>query len=216
MKRIVFTFILAALFSFMANAESVSKSEAFNIAQQYLISKGKILNQGRTPYRSVRSVAGEPQSAYYYVFNAEGGNGYVIVSGDDRTPEILGYVDNGSFDEDAIPENMKSWLQLYVDQIKFLADNDITVDKHAIRARKMTRSTRHSIPVLINSRWDQGQPYNITCPYYYLEDKSVEVNAYVKSQPSSYTYLFEEFDFDDWKFVVDDENAYFVTLRHFI
>ena len=42
-------------------------------------------------------------------------------------------------------------------------------------------------------------------PYYYLEDKSVEVNAYVKSQPSSYTYLFEEFDFDDWKFVVDDE-----------
>ena len=42
-------------------------------------------------------------------------------------------------------------------------------------------------------------------PYYYLEDKSVEVNAYVNSQPSSYTYLFEEFDFDDWKFVVDDE-----------
>ena len=180
MKRIVFTFILAALFSFMANAESVSKSEAFNIAQQYLISKGKILNQGRTPYRSVRSVAGEPQSAYYYVFNAEGGNGYVIVSGDDRTPEILGYVDNGSFDEDAIPENMKSWLQLYVDQIKFLADNDITVDKHAIRARKMTRSTRHSIPVLINSRWDQGQPYNITCPYYYLEDDEKEATALPK------------------------------------
>ena len=42
-------------------------------------------------------------------------------------------------------------------------------------------------------------------PYYYLEDKSVEVNAYVNSQPSSYTYLFEEFDFDNWKFVVDDE-----------
>lgn len=177
MKRIVFTIILTALFSFVANAESVSKSDAFNTAQQYLLSKGKILNQSRTPYRSVRSVAGEPQSAYYYVFNAEGGNGYVIVSGDNRTPEILGYVDNGSFDEETIPENMKSWLQLYVDQIKFLADNDITVDKRAIRARAMARSTRHSIPVLIKSRWDQREPYNITCPYYYLEDDENEATA---------------------------------------
>lgn len=180
MKRILFTFILAASFSVVANAESVSKSEAFNTAQQYLLSKGKILNQSRTPYRSVRSVAGEPQSAYYYVFNAEGGNGYVIVSGDDRTPEILGYVDNGSFDEETIPENMKSWLQLYVDQIKFLADNDITVDKRAMRARAMARSTRHSLPVLIKSRWDQGQPYNITCPYYYLEDDYNESTALPK------------------------------------
>ena len=177
MKRIVFTFILAALVSFVAKAESVSKSEAFNTAQQYLLSKGKILNQSRAPYRSVRSVVGQPQSAYYYVFNAEGGNGYVIVSGDDRTPEILGYVDKGSFDEENIPENMKSWLQLYVDQIKFLADNNITVDKRAVKARALARATRHSVPVMLTSRWNQGKPYNITCPKYYLEDDENETTA---------------------------------------
>jgi hypothetical protein len=177
MKKIVFTFILAALVSLVAKAESVSRSEAFNTAQQYLLSKGKILNQGRTPYRSVRNVAGQPQSAYYYVFNAEGDNGYVIVSGDDRTPEILGYVDKGSFDEENIPENMKSWLQLYVDQIKFLIDNNITVDKRAVRARAMARATRHSVPVMITSRWNQGKPYNITCPKYYLEDDTKESSA---------------------------------------
>ena len=97
MKRFLFTFI-AALLSLVIRAESISRSEAFNTAQQYLLSRGKILNQSRAPYRSVRSVDGKPQSAYYYVFNAEGENGYVIVSGDDRTPAILGYVDNGSFD----------------------------------------------------------------------------------------------------------------------
>lgn len=186
MKRFVFTFILATLASFMVKAESVSRSEAFNIAQQYMLTKGKILNQDRTPYRSVRKVDGQTQSAYYYVFNAEGGNGYVIVSGDDRTPEILGYVDNGSFDEENIPENMKSWLQLYVDQIKFLADNNITVDKRVLKARAKARSTRHSVPVLVKTRWNQGRPYNITCPNYYLEeDQNEETALPLKSGPAT-------------------------------
>ena len=176
MKRILFTFV-CTLVSFVAKSESISRSDAFNTAQQYMLSKGKILNKSRAPYRSVRSVAGQPLSAYYYVFNAESDNGYVIVSGDDRTPEILGYVDHGSFDEEQIPENMKSWLQLYVDQIKFLIDNNITVDKRALRARAMSRATRHSVPVMITSRWNQGQPYNITCPKYYLEDDTKEATA---------------------------------------
>ena len=177
MKRIVITFVCATLVSFVAKAESVSKSEAFNTAQQYLLSKGKILNKDRVPFRSVRSVNGQPQSAYYYVFNAEGGNGYVIVSGDDRTPEILGYVENGSFDEENIPDNMKSWLQLYVDQIKYLVDNNVTVDKRILKARAMSRATRHSIPVMVTSRWNQGKPYNITCPNYYLEEDKNESTA---------------------------------------
>ena len=176
MKRIVIAFV-CTLATLVAKAESVSRSDAFNTAQQYMLSKGKILNKSRAPYRSVRSVAGQPLSAYYYVFNAESDNGYVIVSGDDRTPEILGYVDHGSFDEEQIPENMKSWLQLYVDQIKFLIDNNITVDKRALRARAMSRATRHSVPVMITSRWNQGQPYNITCPKYYLEDDTKEATA---------------------------------------
>ena len=174
MKRIAFTLVLSVLISLVTKAESVSKSDAFNTAQQYLLSKGKILNQNRIPYRSVRKVKGQPESAYYYVFNAEGGNGYVIVSGDDRTPEILGYVDNGSFDEENIPDNMKSWLQLYVDQIKYLVDNNITVDKRAIKARAKAQATRHSVPELLTTRWNQGRPYNITCPKYYLEDDTEE------------------------------------------
>lgn len=186
MKRIIFAFVLSALIPFVAKAESVSKSEAFNTAQQYLLSKGKILNQSRMPYRAIRKVNGQPESAYYYVFNAEGGNGYVIVSGDDRTPEILGYVDNGSFDAESIPDNMKSWLQLYVDQIKFLVDNNITVDKNAIKARAKAQATRRSVPEMLTTRWNQGKPYNITCPNYYKEDDTDEQTALpLKSGPAT-------------------------------
>ena len=42
-------------------------------------------------------------------------------------------------------------------------------------------------------------------PYYYLQDKSVEVNAYVKSEPSSYISLFEEFNFHNLKYEIEEE-----------
>ena len=43
----------------------------------------------------------------YYVFNTNDDNGFVIVSGDDRTAEILAYSDNGRFNADEIPDNMR-------------------------------------------------------------------------------------------------------------
>jgi hypothetical protein len=174
MKRIFISVFLAAFATYVAKAESVTKSEAYSTAQQYMFAKGKIISQSKTPFRSVRKANGQPESAYYYVFNADGGNGYVIVSGDDRTPEILGYVDSGSFDPNNIPENMKSWLQLYEDQIKFLVDNNITVNKKAVRARSKAQTTHRSVPEILTTRWNQGQPYNITCPDYYLEDDTKE------------------------------------------
>ena len=32
----------------------------------------------------------------FYIFNTEGGNGFVLVSADDRMPDILGYSEKGS------------------------------------------------------------------------------------------------------------------------
>ena len=48
-------------------------------------------------------------------------------------------------------------------------------------------------------------------PHYYLQDKSVEVNAYVKSQPSDYVYLSEEFDFENWKYINGIEKELNIT-----
>jgi hypothetical protein len=47
----------------------------------------------------------------YYVFNYEGG-GYVIVSGDDRAEEILGY-GSGRMDVNNLPSNVAWWLNQY-------------------------------------------------------------------------------------------------------
>lgn len=58
-----------------------------------------------------------------YAFNIEGG-GYVIASADDRTLPVLGYSQTGSFDVNQIPDNMRTWLQGYAEQIRMLGDAD--------------------------------------------------------------------------------------------
>ena len=39
----------------------------------------------------------------FYVFNDKANGGYVIVSGDERTPDVLGYSDDGHYDSRSVP-----------------------------------------------------------------------------------------------------------------
>ena len=177
MKKISFS-LLALCLAFMASAEPVRKQAALYTAQSYLLEKGKTINANSSASQTFRRKASGQSSSeetvgeqpYYYVFNVGEDNGYVIVSGDDRTEPILGYVEQGSFDPDNIPENMRSWLQFYADQIKFIIDNDIEPNSPILKKRNKVRGTKHSVPELLTTRWNQGSPYNILCPKYYKED----------------------------------------------
>lgn len=95
---------------------------------------------------------------YLHVFNIDGG-GYVVVSGDDRTEDILGYSLTGTFDPENLPENMRAFLQEYADGIQYLDDNNIKVSKGGAPMRAKT-----SISKLVQTTWDQWAPYNIYCP----------------------------------------------------
>ena len=106
---------------------------------------------------------------YLHVFNIDGG-GYVIVSGDDRTEEILGYSTTGTFDAEKMPENMRAFLQEYVDGIQYLKDHNVqkttTGTPQKVRKGDVRRVAKTSIDPLINARWNQGDPYNQFCPAY--------------------------------------------------
>ena len=110
MKKTLISLLTLCLVT-MASAEPVGKQAALYTAQAYMLAKGKVMNSSQLPFKSSRKAAaptsGE-EAAYYYIFNAENDGGYVIISGDDRTEPILGYVEQGSFDPDNIPENMRS------------------------------------------------------------------------------------------------------------
>ncbi len=97
----------------------------------------------------------------FYVFNNPDGSGFTIVSADDRLPAVLGFSENGSFDLDRIPSNMKWWLGEYCSEIsRFLAEDPAMPP---LRRRAMAKD-RDPIEAMLTSRWDQGDPYNRQCP----------------------------------------------------
>ena len=99
----------------------------------------------------------ETMAASYYVFNVGEGHGFVIAGADDRIPAVLGYSSKGQFDPQHMPENMKAWLQGYNDQMAYL-------NEHPEAAAPQKTVSGGSISPLLQSEWDQGNPYNLLCP----------------------------------------------------
>lgn len=133
------------------------------------------------PARSIKGVATSSDTPAYYVFNAENENGYVIVSGDDRTEEILGYATNGSFDMDNMPENVKAWLQGYTEQIAML---ETYVPQQQNAAQYTSQWT--AIAPLTKTKWNQSAPYNNQCPLHDGERSVTGCTATAMAQVMKY------------------------------
>ena len=153
MKKILLT-LLAFMATMAVNAEQVSKHQALQKAQQFM--PGKQFGEGRSFARSGNLSEHEP----FYVFNAEGNQGFVIVSGDDRTSEILGYSKTGSLDLNRLPENLKGWLDGYARQIEALGTSAQPVQ----RAKTRGADSWAAIAPMIQTKWNQYYPYNMMCP----------------------------------------------------
>lgn len=108
-------------------------------------------------------------SPAYYVFNKVGGNGFVIVSGDDIIKPILAYSYVNSFHVENMPDNLRAWMAYYREQINWAREENIVSDEETIwaweRLRDEIDSAKNSEEVLIETAlWDQTAPYNLLCP----------------------------------------------------
>ena len=145
--------LIGLLISLGSFAGDVTEAEALQKAQQFMQGKQfKHKNLRRAPSKNVESKA-------YYVFNVENNGGFVIVAGDDRMTEILGYSDTGNVNLDSIPEQMKWLLDGYQTIYRKLS----TSTDNTPKAR---RTTRTNIEPLLTTTWGQENPYNEMCPMY--------------------------------------------------
>ena len=168
-----FLLLASIIFSTGVFAGPVSKNQAKSIAQDFLVERNPKAVLKSEPNRAAKKVKGieADDEAYYYIFNTEGNNGFVIVSGDDRTPAVLGYSDEGSFDVERIPSNMKYWLSCYEEQLEALSQmNDTEAARVLSVSRKAPKATRNSIAPLITTKWDQATPYWNECPQFMISD----------------------------------------------
>ena len=169
MKRILTTLAAVLCCAITLFAEPVSPSVARQRAAHFLQSKGCMLKNEalRAPRRAMgRTSLGETaaEASPYYVYNAAGDNGFVVVSGDDCVGDnlVLGYTDQGSFNADAIPANMQWWLDEMARQIAEMS-------RLGIKARAV--ELHADVPYMVTALWNQGSavynaanPYNAFCP----------------------------------------------------
>ncbi len=178
MRRIISTAVFLLTAIIMA-AGPVDRNDARAKATAFLASKGKaISNSESMPRLNLQSNGNNSQKEYFHIFNAENNGGYVIVSADDRTAPILGYTDQGEFCEAQMPENMRSWLQHYVDEMEWLNEHPQYAALNSSTEAELqggpvhAQKPHHAIAPILTCLWNQGDPYNQMCPIYYNADGS--------------------------------------------
>lgn len=124
--------------------------------------------------KRVKSVSGEVPA--YYVFPNGEGKGFTVVSGDDRLPEVVGYSDKGTYDEENLPSNYVGFMKAYEEMVGLL-DNGDSRASASIAEAKALRSSGYQqptvAPLLGSIQWNQMIPYNKMCPMYNSTDRSV-------------------------------------------
>ncbi|MBR6202830.1 MAG: C10 family peptidase, partial [Bacteroidaceae bacterium] len=94
------------------------------------------------------------------------------VSGSDCAPGVLGYSNEGTFDASNLPDNMKAWLQGYADQMAWLESHGGQQAEAQVNSRR-AGGVKASIAPMIETKWDQDNPYNLDCPDFLNGQKSV-------------------------------------------
>lgn len=163
MRKIYLSMLLLMLCVVCAVANPVTQAQALQKAKAFLQKRGmttatnlNLVYQGRQVAQKHGAPAKDP---CYYVFNNGQNAGFVIMAGDDCADEVLGYADNGKFDPNDIPDNMEAFLKGYVEEIE------------AARARHSSPNntdvavevTRKVVAPLIQTHWNQEDPYNQMC-----------------------------------------------------
>ena len=147
--------VILFLVSTFALANPISQQQALRKAQDFAEKRLRISNSGKLRLVHVEKAK---EQAGWYAFNLTGKRGFVIVSGNDQTDGILGYADQGEFDYDNMPENMRVWLEQYAQSIE-------AISKGVLRpARNIAGHPTEVVEPLITSMWGQKDPYNSMCP----------------------------------------------------
>lgn len=150
MARLFFV-ILGCMCSTMVGAQQRSMAEAQAVAQRFMQQKHLILKA--TDVAGKRFVATQQP---YYLFEAEAEKGVVIVAGDVRMGDVLGYTTKGSLNNAGISAGLQELLDGY-------AAGYEQVKKGGVRSVRPLMKHEAVAPI-IPTRWGQEEPFYNDCP----------------------------------------------------
>lgn len=133
----------------------------------------------------------------YYVFSRGAGKGYIIVSGDDTTTPIIGYTEQGDYDEGNLVEPMQNMLNSWRERISIIQTRH-TIGPRRTAAQRIAaarvgvaafKSNWVDVPALVKTHWHQDAPYNDLAP---LKNGKRCMTGCVATAGSQVTYYFHK------------------------
>lgn len=160
---------LAALVitAFGASARNINADVARMAAKTFIHQQSsKGFFKANVALTDIKLVHAEASSAVngandYYAFNLKSG-GFIIVAGEDRATQVLGYSDKGRIDFNNLPAPLKDLLNGYKAEIEFLQ----TYQGDDLVPAPASFQASGTVGPLIQTTWGQEMPYYLQCPVY--------------------------------------------------
>ncbi|HOO85548.1 MAG TPA: C10 family peptidase, partial [Prolixibacteraceae bacterium] len=173
---VVLFVLLTAAFPGSLFAQSISESDAKNIAQNFFAKMSgqsfRAVSDEPSEEKNVPlSATGQNNDTLYYVVNNANNTGFVIVAADERVWPILGYSLHGEFNADNQPPAFVNWMENRKKEIEFIKQNQTLPESTVAEqwenlndATPILKSTATSVAPLLQTTWNQGCFYNELCP----------------------------------------------------
>ncbi|MDE7346765.1 MAG: thiol protease/hemagglutinin PrtT [Muribaculaceae bacterium] len=225
MARFLTCTFVVMLTAFSASARQITPDEAFSSASAFMkTSELQTISLGKRPMKASGMVVNTAESPFY-IFNRGDKNGFIIISGDDRAPRVLGYSDHGNFDSENIPPQLKAMMEQWSLSISSVPEGKPV---HPSWSSHLS-STRAVDGILLETaEWGQGYPYNVYCPIIEGEQAPAGCVATAMAIAMKYhnwpdytrggiqdDFNYPEFTFDfsnyniDWDVLKDEKNPKF-------
>lgn len=187
-SKLIYTSVLAAMATMTIQAGNIDATAAQAAANSFLkhrIAAGTINAPALADVRLAHAEASSVVTGAndYYAFNIKGG-GFVIIAGEDRAVQVLGYSDKGHFDANNLPAPLQDLLSGYKREIEFL--QTYKGDDLVASTTAPTFKDAGTVGPLIKSTWGQEMPYYLQCPLYQGEYCVVGCIATAMAQVMNY------------------------------
>ena len=156
--NIIFVFFALLAGNLPLSAQYVTKEAAREKANAFLKRSVNSQSSTRKAPRKAPVLTLANNRDEFYVFNDQANGGYVVISGEERMPDVLAYSYDGHFDADNMPCNMRAWMEKYAAQVQYLRTHP------EVPAARKTESERKNVSPLLTCWFNQNYPYNNKCP----------------------------------------------------
>lgn len=170
MRKIVFTLLATLVATMVAWGAPIDSLTAKKVATNAYKAAG-INGQN---FRLFKTFNDDNGNALVYLLNDIDGQGFAIISADDRIEPVLAYGKDGNFMHNKLPYSVSKWIDGYQWAVKNAIEKNVkTLEVTKLWEFYTSNSTSpdnsvlgvQAVSPLLTTKWNQSPYYNDLCPY---------------------------------------------------